>query len=204
MIRDTVAALCVFLTAKVELSVYSGCIWGWHMADYFVGQIGLFSFDFAPKNWAECDGRVMGIAQNQALFSLIGTTYGGDGVTTFALPDLRGRAPIGFGTSAQSGPVALGQVGGSETVTLTGPNLPSHTHALTASTQVATRRIPSGRALATDTSTNAEYYAPPGQVTPLSPGAIGPTGGNGSHENRQPYLPVNYCMALFGLYPSRN
>lgn len=174
------------------------------MSDAFVGQISLFSFDFAPRRWAQCNGQLLAIAQNQALFALLGTTYGGDGVTTFALPDLRGRVPIGFGASAQSGSVQMGQRGGSEAVTLTNATLPAHTHALTATTQIATRRNPPGRALATDTSTNAEYYTSPGQVTPLSPSAIGPTGGSQPHENRQPFLAVNYCIALQGIFPSRN
>ena len=174
------------------------------MSDSFIGQISLFSFEFAPRNWAACNGQLVSISQNNALYALIGTAYGGDGVNTFALPDLRGRVPIGYGASAQSGMVALGQRGGSEAVTLTQANLPSHTHALNGSTQVATRRIPTGRMLATDTSTNAEYYAPPGQVTALSPDAIGPTGGSQPHENRQPYLAINYCIALYGVFPSRN
>jgi microcystin-dependent protein len=174
------------------------------MSDCFVGQISLFAFDYAPKNWAQCNGQSMAISQNQALFNLIGTTYGGDGITTFALPDLRGRVPIGQGRTPQLGDMQIGQIGGSESVTLTTPNLPPHTHTLTATTQVANRRIPTGRALATDTSTNAEYYASPGQVTTLSPSAIGPAGESQPHENRQPFLTVNYCIALMGLFPSRN
>lgn len=174
------------------------------MSDCFVGQISLFSFDFAPRGWAQCDGQTMAISQNQTLFALIGVAYGGNGVDSFNLPDLRGRVPIGYGQSAQSGVVALGQAGGSETVTLAAANLPGHSHALTGSTQVANRRIPAGRQLATDTSTNAEYYAPPGQMTALAPTAIGPTGGSQPHENRQPYLTINYCIALNGIFPSRN
>jgi len=174
------------------------------MSDVFVGQISLFAFDYAPKGFAQCNGQIMQIQQNAALFALIGVTYGGDGITTFALPDLRGRVPIGYGTSTQSGQVVLGQVGGAEAVTLSSTNLPAHNHALAASTQVATRRPPPGRMLATDTSTNAEYYAVPGQVTALSPASIGVTGGNGPHENRQPFLTINYCIALQGIFPSRN
>jgi microcystin-dependent protein len=174
------------------------------MSDVFVGQISLFAFDFAPRGFAQCNGQIMQISQSQALFALIGVTYGGNGSTTFALPDLRGRVPIGYGTSAQSGQVPIGQVGGVEAVTLSGTSLPAHNHALAASTQVATRRVPTGRMLATDTSTNAEYYAAPAQVTALSPTSIGLTGGNGPHENRQPFLTINYCIALQGIFPSRN
>lgn len=174
------------------------------MSDCFVGQISLFAFDYAPRNWAQCNGQPIAISQNQALFALIGTTYGGDGTTTFALPDLRGRVPIGQGRTPQWGNMQIGQIGGSEAVTLTEASLPSHNHALTATTQVANRRIPTGRTLATDTSTNAEYYASPEQVTTLSPSAIGPAGAGQPHENRQPFLTVNYCIALMGLFPSRN
>jgi len=169
------------------------------MSDFFIGQINLFSFDFAPRFWAQCNGQLLPINQNAALFSLLGTFYGGNGTTTFALPDLRGRVPIGF-----DGSNPVGTAAGVESVTLTSTNLPAHTHALAASTQVATRRPPPGRMLATDTSTNAEYYAPPGAITPLSPNSLGSAGGTSAHENRQPYLAGNFCIALSGIFPSRN
>lgn len=169
------------------------------MTDFFIGQINLFGFDFAPRFWAQCNGQLLAINQNQALFALLGTNYGGNGTTTFALPDLRGRVPIGFGNSNP-----IGQATGVETVTLISANLPAHTHALAATTQVANRRVPTGRMLATDTSTNAEYYAPPGATTPLSPNSLGSAGGTSAHENRQPYLAANFCIALSGIFPSRN
>lgn len=174
------------------------------MSDAYVGQISLLAFKFAPKGWAQCNGQLMQIEQNQALFALIGAAFGGNAVSTFALPDLRGRVPVGYGVSGPVGTVALGEIGGSETVTVQTPQLPGHTHTLAASTQVATRRVPAGRLLAADTSTNAEYYAPPGQTTVLSPDSIGLFGGGQAHENRQPYLTINYCIALVGIYPSRN
>lgn len=174
------------------------------MTDFFVGQINLFGFNFAPRFWAQCNGQLLAINQNQALFALLGTSYGGNGTTTFALPDLRGRVPISYSNPSQSPNFSLGQVGGQETVTLTTAQLPAHTHALAATTQVATRRVPTGRMLATDTSTNAEYYAPPGQVTSLSPNSLGSAGGTSPHENRQPYLAMNFCIALSGIFPSRN
>lgn len=174
------------------------------MTDFFIGQINLFGFDFAPRFWAQCNGQLLAISQNQALFALLGTSYGGNGTTTFALPDLRGRVPIGFGNSGTLGSFAIGQAAGAEAVTLTTSNLPAHTHTLAATTQVATRRVPTGRMLATDTSTNAEYYAPPGTTTPLSPNSITATGGTSPHENRQPYLATNFCIALSGIFPSRN
>lgn len=174
------------------------------MSDFFIGQINLFGFQFPPRFWAQCNGQLLPISQNSALFALLGTFYGGNGTTTFALPDLRGRVPVSFGNSTPLGNVAIGQVAGAETVALTSANLPAHTHALAASTQVATRRPPPGRMLATDTSTNAEYYAPPGAITSLSPNSIGSTGGALPHENRQPFLAVNFCIALQGIFPSRN
>lgn len=174
------------------------------MSDVFLGQISLFAFDFAPRGFALCNGQLLPINQNQALFALLGTFYGGNGTTTFALPNMQGRVPISFGSSAVSGNVSLGQVGGVEAVTLTTATLPTHNHPLAATTQVATRRVPTGRLLATDTSTNAEYYAAPGTVTPLSANAIGSVGGNGAHENRQPFAVINFCIALQGIFPSRN
>lgn len=169
------------------------------MSDFFIGQISLFGFNFAPRFFALCNGQLLAINQNTALFSLLGTTYGGNGTTTFALPDLRGRVPVSFGAG-----FSQGQAAGAETVSLSTANLPAHNHALAATTQVANRRIPTGRMLATDTSTNAEYYAPPGQTTSLGPNSIGPTGGGAPHENRQPYLAINFCIALQGIFPSRN
>lgn len=174
------------------------------MSQPFLGQIILFAFNFPPRRFARCDGQLLSIAQNNALFALLGTVYGGDGQTTFGLPDLRGRVPIGFGAGPSLTNYAIGQKSGVETVTLNSTNLPAHTHSLNASTQVATSRVSNGRMLATDTSTNAEYYAPPGQVTAMDPNAITATGGNAPHENRQPYLTANFCIALQGIFPSRN
>lgn len=200
--KQTVAGLTGL--AQIASGRIFPVVLGVSMSDCFVGQISLFSFSFAPKFWAQCSGQTMAISQNNALFALLGAAYGGDGISNFKLPDLRGRVPIGFGTSAQSGVVAIGQAGGSETVTLAGPTLPGHNHSLNASSQTANRRIPSGRLLATDTSTNADYYAPPQTVTALSPTSIGATGDSAPHENRQPYLTINYCIALSGIFPSRN
>lgn len=174
------------------------------MANPFIGQISLCGLDFAPRFWAFCNGQLLAINQNAALFSLLGTQYGGNGQTTFALPDLRGRVAIGMGQGAGLPNYVIGQTGGSETVTLLATNMPGHTHLLAATTQTATRRVAAGSMLAADTSTNAEYYAVPGTVTPLSSNAIGSVGGNQPHENRQPYLSLSYCIALSGIFPSRN
>lgn len=174
------------------------------MSDVFLGQISLFAFDFAPRTWAQCNGQLLPINQNQALFALLGTFYGGNGTTNFALPDLRSRVPIHFGAAVTGTNYQLGETGGAESVSLSAANMPSHNHTLNATTQVATRRVATGRMLATDTSTNAEYYAPPGTVTPLNSGAIAATGGGAPHENRQPYLAANFSIALSGIFPSRN
>ncbi len=175
------------------------------MAEFFLGQINLFALDFTPRFFAACNGQSLPINQNQALFSLLGTFYGGNGTSTFNLPDLRGRVAIGAGQGPGLPNYSLGQTGGSETVTVNASTMPGHTHALAATTQTATRRVAAGSMLAADTSTNAEYYAVPGTVTPLSPSAIANNvGGSQPHENRQPYLTVNFCIAISGIFPSRN
>ncbi len=168
----------------------------------FIGQIQAFGFNFAPKNWALCNGQLMSIAQNSALFSLLGTTYGGDGIQTFALPDLRGRASLHYGQAPGLSNYEIGQASGTENVTLLTSEIPSHSHAaaLSASSEPATTAIASGNILATSTI----YVAADPDET-LNPKSImiTPTGGNQPHENMQPYLAVNYCIALYGVYPSR-
>lgn len=173
------------------------------MTDFFIGQISMFSFDFPPRFWAQCNGQILAIAQNQALFSLLGTTYGGNGQTTFALPDLRGRVPLGAGSSTPN-PAVLGQVGGAENVTLTGATMPTHTHALNATTAVANKRPPVGRLFAADNATIAEFYAVPGATTTLSPQSMSNVGGGQPHNNMQPYSVISFCIALSGIFPSRN
>ncbi|MFK8161573.1 MAG: phage tail protein [Lewinella sp.] len=178
----------------------------------FIGQIQAFGFNFAPRGWAKCDGQLLAISQNQALFSLLGTTYGGDGRTTFALPDLRGRTMLHEGTGPGLTTRRLGQRGGSETNTLNVTQLPSHNHALGAGSSVA---IPvseedadqdeaAGKFLA-----NGTFYHNQGSGVygngpiPLSGNTLN-QGGQQPFNNMQPYLVVNICIALTGLFPSRN
>lgn len=165
------------------------------MAEPFIGEIRCFSFNFAPDGWAPCDGRMLSIVQNQALFSILGTTYGGNGTTTFALPDLRGRAPVHNGNG-----VLLGQSAGEEVHTLTTNEMPAHVHTVSANSDGATSKMAAGNAWGNN-GTNS--YAPqPDGV--MSPNALAAAGGGQSHPNMQPYNVANYCIALVGIYPTRN
>lgn len=166
----------------------------------FVGQISLFGFNFAPRGWALCQGQLLPIAQNTALFSLLGTTYGGDGRTTFALPDLRGRMPIGFGQGPGLSQYVQGQVGGQEQVTLQAAQLPAHNHAVAASS-ATTGKNPSN-AIPAVTPDGASYGTTADMS--MSPTMVGGGGAGQPHENRQPYLALNWCIALDGIYPSRD
>ena len=166
------------------------------MATPFIGQISIFGFTFAPKNFAYCNGQLLSINQNQALFSLLGTTYGGNGTTTFGLPNLQGRTPMHVGTG-----FVLGQVGGEEAHTLTVSEIPVHTHGTVTSTAAGTAGDPSAAFLA-DGSKAA--YAPGTPNQTMAAGAIGNTGGSQSHNNMAPYLTINFCIALVGIFPSRN
>jgi microcystin-dependent protein len=171
------------------------------MTDPFIGEIRGFGGNFAPRGWSLCQGQPLSIAQNSALFSILGTTYGGDGVTTFALPDLRGRVPIQQGTGPGLSNYALGQQTGTETVTLNTTQMPSHNHALLASGEDAGNKNPSGQVLAT--TTTPAYVATPIDVV-MNPLAINNTGGNQPHNNLQPLLAINFIIALVGIFPSRN
>jgi microcystin-dependent protein len=173
------------------------------MSDFFIGQIMMCGFDFTPRYFAQCSGQLLAINQNQALFSLLGTQFGGNGVNTFALPDLRGRTPLSIGQSASSGGnYAIGQQGGAEFVTLTQQNMPTHQHQIQASSAVGNGRNPRNGLLATS-PTSAVYGAPSGNST-LNSSTLAPAGGGQAHENRQPYLTLNFCIALSGIFPSRN
>jgi microcystin-dependent protein len=173
------------------------------MAEPFLSEIRIMSFNFPPKGWALCNGQTLPINQNQALFSLLGTTYGGNGVTTFALPNLQGRIPIHQGQSN-----TLGELGGETSHTLILTELPQHNHGLTGSTQ-SDRTVPNPN---TTDPTNAYfadtqaliYNQPAGNPTSLGPTTVGNTGGGQPHENMQPYLTVSFCIALQGIFPSRN
>ncbi|MDQ7083907.1 MAG: tail fiber protein [Sulfurovum sp.] len=179
----------------------------------FIGQIMTVGFNFAPRGWAFCDGQLLAISQNQALFSLLGTIYGGDGRTTFALPDLRGRVATHQGTGPGLSPMPQGQRGGAERVTLEAATIPSHTHAvsLSVSSEIGTTATPStatvlAKGIVQDGRTklgDANIYSEASNET-MNSVNIANTGGTQSHENRQPYLAINYIIALQGTYPSRN
>lgn len=174
----------------------------------FIAQITLFAGNFAPRGWAFCNGQVLSIAQNTALFSLVGTTYGGNGQTTFALPDLRGRVPIHPGQGPGLSTYSLGQVAGSETVTLTTNQIPAHTHNLMGSTANGSAPSPAGNALAqsydANTLNNVDTYAAGPATSALHPSSISATGSSQPHSNIQPYTCINYIIALEGVFPSRN
>ncbi len=169
------------------------------MSTPYLAEIRLTSFAFAPRGWALCNGQLLAINQNQALFALLGTTYGGNGQTTFALPNLQGRAPMHF-----SGVHPLGQAAGAETHTLAVAEIPSHAHTLRASGKVAASSSPAGGVLAAPVRGATPAYAAVGNLVPLNPAAIAATGGGQPHENRPPYLTVNFIIALQGIFPSRN
>jgi len=176
------------------------------MSEFFLGQIMLTAFNFPPRGFALCNGQLMAINQNQALFSLLGTQYGGDGITTFALPDLRGRAPVGAGSSVdpswQPSPYVQGEMGGVESVTLTQAEIPPHIHQFQGTSAAGTSRNPSGKLYGTDT---LALYAPStGAQVPLNSTTLANAGSSGPHENMQPFKVINYCMALTGIFPSRN
>ena len=171
------------------------------MSEPFVGEIRMFAGNFAPRGWALCDGQLLAVSQNDALFSLLGTIYGGDGRTTFGLPDMRGRIPVHAGSGPGLSPRRLGEKRGVETVTLTVNQLPSHTHTMQASSNLGDAPGPAGRVLAKSTSMDAYINDPP--TTGLGAGAISSIGESGAHTNLQPYSCVNYIIALFGIYPSR-
>ena len=169
-------------------------------SDPFLGEIMIFGGNFPPRGWATCDGQLLPIAQNQALFSLLGTTYGGNGVTTFALPDLRGRVPIHYGQGPGLAPHTLGERGGEESHTLTAAEMPAHTHVGRGSSAVGTSAVPGGNVVARNAAQIPQYSA--SADTSLAPGAIGSAGGGIPHNNMQPYLAVQYVIALVGFYPS--
>jgi len=163
------------------------------MAEPYLSEIRVFAFNFAPKGWATCDGQILPINQNQALFSLLGTTYGGNGTTTFALPDLRGRTLVHAAPQMQ-----LGQVAGVESSALPVQEIPLHTHTLQAASQPAEVNTPGANALA-----SAAIYAAPENLTPMNSNVLA-SPGNSAHSNMQPSLVVNFCIALTGVFPSRN
>jgi microcystin-dependent protein len=159
----------------------------------------MFAGNFAPSGWLFCDGQLLPISQNDTLFNLIGTTYGGDGQSTFALPDLRGRVPIHQGNA-----FTLAQNGGAEQVTLTVAQLPAHSHPLLATTDVGTQPNASGNLLAQLPAATTKLYRAPAGTVALSPNSLAPSGGSQPHSNFQPYLGLNFIISLFGIFPSQS
>jgi len=167
------------------------------MGEFYIGQIIPFAGNFAIRGWAQCDGTLLSIAQNTALFSILGTTYGGNGVTTFALPDLRGAFPMHYGQAPGRTARVLGEVGGTESVTLTTPQMPAHTHTVPAFSQVGTARNNANQFL----SNVPQGYNPTSDTT-LQP--VGNTGGSQPHDNMSPFCAINFLICLQGLFPPRN
>jgi microcystin-dependent protein len=167
------------------------------MSEPFVGEIRMFAGNFAPVGWALCQGQVMPISENETLFNLIGTTYGGDGQLTFALPNLQSRIPMHIGQS-----LGLGQAAGEEQVTLTTEQMPAHSHALIATSASGTQSSPKGNTLAASATVALYNGNPPS--TALAAPAVQNTGGGQPHENMQPFLVVNFIISLFGVYPTQS
>jgi microcystin-dependent protein len=177
------------------------------MSEPFLGQIMIFGGNFAPRGWAFCNGQLLSIAQNSALFSLLGTTYGGDGVTTFGLPDLRGRVPMHWGQGPGLTNRVLGESSGSETVTLLSTQIPAHNHLMQASTTDANQASPANNICAPvlDSQGAAGFeFSNAAPNATMNPAAIAASGGSQPHENLQPYLCLSFVIALEGLFPSRN
>lgn len=175
------------------------------MSDQWLGEIRAVGFAFPPKGWARCDGSLMPISQNTALFSLLGTTYGGNGTSTFALPDLRGRVAVGSGQGTGLSDYVLGEEDGEEAHTLVGGEIPAHTHLVNAAPTAATTANPTQGFYAVPivNSHDAIMYSA-SQDLQLAPDAVSTTGGHTAHENRQPYTSVLYIIALSGIFPSRS
>jgi microcystin-dependent protein len=174
------------------------------MASPFLGEIKMFAGSFAPRGYAFCNGQILSIAQNTALFSLLGTMYGGNGTTTFALPNLQGRVPIHFGQGAGLSNYSLGEMSGAESVTLLQTQIPQHSHQLMANSGGGTDGLPaSNKVLAASTARDKVYSTTAPNVA-LSTQAISPAGGSQPHSNMQPYLAINFIIALEGIFPSRN
>lgn len=171
------------------------------MAQPFIGEIRMFAGNFAPAGWAFCDGQLLPISENDALFVLLGTTYGGDGQETFALPNLQSRVPLHCGTGPAGSTYQLGESGGVEQVTLTTSQIPSHSHALLAADAPATATSPGGSLPA---EASKRFYVAPSSLVAASPLAIAPSGGSQPHENVQPFLCVNFIISLFGVFPPPN
>jgi microcystin-dependent protein len=170
------------------------------MAEPFIGEIRILASNYAPQGWAMCRGQLVPINQNMALFSLLGTTFGGNGQTNFGLPNLNGRAPVGYGAGPGLTPRQMGETFGSETVALTAAQMPAHTHNMVGTLHTASSSTPANNVLAAGQEL---AYAPPPSSAVLAAQAIGATGGSQPHDNMQPYLPLTFVIALSGIFPPR-
>jgi microcystin-dependent protein len=173
------------------------------MSDPYIGEIRLFGFNFAPRGWAQCNGQLLAIAQNTALFSILGVTYGGDGRTTFALPDLQGLAPLGEGQGLGLSNRVLGENGGESTVTLINSEMPLHAHLASASTNLGDQASPTNNLWATGAGGRGQNFYATGADVVMNSQVIGPAGANQPHNNMPPYLTLNFCICLAGAYPTR-
>ena len=174
------------------------------MSTNYIGQIQPFAFDFAPYNWALCDGQLLSIAQHPSLFSLLGNIYGGDGKTSFALPDIRGRASSFFGRGPGLSPQEIGEKGGQEKVTLHYIEMPSHKHTVRGVEDIADSAEPTNAYYAVEDSVADRVYHSGGPNTNMAYAMMANSGGNQSHNNMQPYLTINWSICLYGIYPSRS
>jgi microcystin-dependent protein len=181
------------------------------MSQPFLGQITVYPYSFPPNGWADCSGQLLSISQFSALFSLLGTAYGGNGTTTFGLPDLQGRIPVGQGLLLGGDNYVMGETSGQENVTVLTSNMPVHSHALNATTGVGSTNNPDGLILAKPqvgggrgSSDKGNIYNPGTVDTPLAPASVGPIGGSQPHNNIQPSLVLRYCIALQGVFPVRS
>jgi len=174
------------------------------MSDPFVAEIRIFAFNFPPTGWAFCNGQLLPISQNTALFSLLGTFYGGDGKSNFALPNMEGNTPLFWGQGSGLSLYDLGQMGGEETVTLISSEIPVHTHAMNAAGgDVGDERSPIDRAFARTTGVGGNLYGAAANLVNLAPQALAPAGSSFPHNNMMPYLTLNFCIALQGVFPPR-
>jgi len=176
------------------------------MSDPYIGEIRMFAGNFAPRNWSFCDGQLLAISQNQELFSLLGTTYGGDGRTTYALPDMRGRLPVHQGTGPGLTNKKIGAKYGIEKVTVTSDQLPIHSHEFKATKNIANTSVPTNNVVAAQGDADSPYIEAPtdnSKFQDLNNNTLTATGGNQSHDNMMPSLCVNFIIAMLGIYPSR-
>ena len=173
------------------------------MSEPFLAEVRILPFNFAPAGWAVCAGQVLPISQNTAVFSLLGVNYGGNGTTNFALPNLQGQVAVGAGQGPGLSPYSVGQTGGTETVTLVANQLAAHNHPASAIHDAGNSYSPAGDSWSADGANRAKLYRSADPTVPMGANAVSPAGGNQPHTNLQPYLVLNYCIALVGVFPSR-